>query len=142
VVIGLIALIATSRRRHRAGQADWQTRLIDAYAKGAALHDAMAAAEAPGALAAPDATARWSDIQRRADDFGQMIYALQEAAPDDQTRVRISEVLASLQAVRSAMATERTTPDDTGTMPGVVRDRLSFFMASLQQLRDPRIHPA
>jgi hypothetical protein len=101
----------------------------------------MAAAETPGAADSADATARWSDIQRRADDFSQLLYALQETAPDDQDRVRIANVLASLQAARSAMDNERSTRDGTGTMASVVRDRLSFFMASLQELREPPVRP-
>jgi hypothetical protein len=41
-------------------------RLVDAYAQGAALYDAMSVAETPGAMVADDAGARWPDIQRRA----------------------------------------------------------------------------
>ena len=37
------------------GSADLRSRLIDAYAKGSTLHDAMSVAEAPGGLAAGDA---------------------------------------------------------------------------------------
>jgi glucose/arabinose dehydrogenase len=142
VVIGLTAWIVHARRKHRAGQADWNTRLIDAYAQGAALHDAMAAAATPAGPGTAEATARWSDIQRRADDFGQMLYALQETAPDDENRLRIAAVLASLHSVRSALEAEWSTPHDTGTMSEVTRDRLSFFMSSLNELREPQVHPA
>ena len=69
VLAGLIALIARSARRRSAAAAGWRSRLVDAYAKGSALHDAMSVAEAPGGLAAADAAVRWSDIQRRADDL-------------------------------------------------------------------------
>ena len=78
VLAGLIALIARSARRRSAAAAGWRSRLVDAYAKGSALHDAMSVAEAPGGLAAADAAARWSDIQRRTDDLAQMLYALRE----------------------------------------------------------------
>jgi hypothetical protein len=47
----LIALIARSARR-RPAKAGWRSRLVNAYAKGSALHDAMSVAEAPGGLAA------------------------------------------------------------------------------------------
>jgi hypothetical protein len=141
-VIGLTAWIVHARRKHRAGQADWNTRLIDAYAQGAALHDAMAAAATPAGPGTAEATARWSDIQRRADDFGQMLYALQETAPDDENRLRIAAVLASLHSVRSALEAEWSTPHDAGTMSEVTRDRLSFFMSSLNELREPQVHPA
>jgi hypothetical protein len=139
-VIGLTAWIVHARRKHRAGQADWNTRLIDAYAQGAALHDAMAAAATPGAV---DDAARWSDIQRRADDFGQKLYALQETAPDDDNRLRIADVQASLQAARSALDAERSAPPEARMMSSqVTRDRLSYFMSSLNELREPQVHPA
>jgi hypothetical protein len=43
----------------------WRSRVIDAYAQGSALYDAMSVAGSPGALDAGDAVARWSDIPRR-----------------------------------------------------------------------------
>jgi hypothetical protein len=139
--IGLFAWIAHAHHKRGAAAADRNMQLIDAYAKGAALHDAMAAAEAPGALGSADAAARWFDIQRRADDYGQLLYALQETAPDDEERVRIANVLASLQAARSAMEAERSAGNAPGAMAGVVRDRLSLFATSLRDLREPGAGP-
>ena len=84
------------------------SRLIDAYAKGSALHDAMVVAEAQGDLASGDARARWYDIQRRAgNDLAQTLDARPEAAPDPEDQAAMGDVLASLQAVRSAMDAER-----------------------------------
>src|SRR5579875_1081391 len=141
VVIALIAWIVSAGRRRTTARADGRTRLIDAYAKGSALHDAMVAAEAPGMLSSADAAVRWSDIQRRADDFGQTLYRLRESAADEDG-VRIEAVLASLQAARSAMEAERSGQYAAGAMSDVVRDRLSSFMAALQDLREPRVRPA
>jgi hypothetical protein len=135
VVIGVIVLIARSAGRHSAAAAGWRSRVIDAYAKGSALNDAMSVAETPGALAAADASARWYDIQRRADDFTQTLYALREAAPNEDERARIADVLASLQAVRSAMDAERA-PGGAGPQhTEIVRGRLMSFEASLRALR-------
>src|ERR1700722_1297525 len=103
VVIGLIVWITHATRRRSAAAASSRSRLIDAYAKGSALHDAMSVAEAPGSFAAADSGARWADIQRRADDLTQTLYALRESVPDLDQQGRIADVLASLQAVRSAM---------------------------------------
>ena len=138
VVAGLIALIARSARRRSAATAGWRSRLIDAYAKGSALHDAMSVAEAPGGLAAGDAAARWSDIQRRADDLAQTLYALREAVPQDSAdRAKIENALASLQAVRSAMDAERA-PGGAGLeQANVVRSRLASFESSLRVLGTP-----
>lgn len=138
ILILLIVLIARSGRRRGPKPAEvWQARAADAYAKGSALHDAMRMAEAPGALVAQDAAARWADIQRRADDLGQTLYAMREAAPDEDKRMRTADVLAALQAVRSVMAAERGTDVTRVPPPDMVRSRLMAFGASLQGLRAP-----
>ena len=142
LIAGLIAWISSSRRRRTAATAARRQQLIDAYARGAALHDAMAAAEVPGALTAADAPARWYDIQRRADDYAQLLYTLRESTEDEEERVRISNVLASLQAARSAMDAERGAENADGSLTGIVRDRLAFFAAALRQLREPDVRPA
>ena len=135
VVAGVIALIVRSAGRRSAAAASWESRVIDAYAKGSALYDAMSVAETPAGLAANDAGARWSDIQRRADDFAQTLYALREAAPDEDTRAGVADTLASLQAVRSALDAERA-PGGAGPLHAqVVRDRMYAFEMALRALR-------
>jgi len=135
VLVGVIMLIVRAGGRRSAAAASWRSRVIDAYAKGSALHDAMSVAEAPGALAADDARARWSDIQRRADDLTQTLYALREAAPDEESRGAVADVLASLQAVRSAMDAERAPGRASAQQAEVARERLAFFEVSLRLLR-------
>jgi hypothetical protein len=135
ILAGLIAWIVTAGRRRSAASAGWQSRLIDAYAKGSALHDAMVVAEAQGDLASSDARARWYDIQRRADDLAQTLYALREAAPDTEDQAGIGDVLASLQAVRSAMDAERAPGGARQELAEVVRRRLYAFESSLRALR-------
>jgi len=135
VLAGLIALIARSARRRSAAAAGWRSRLVDAYAKGSALHDAMSVAEAPGGLAAADAAARWADIQRRADDLAQTLYALREAVPPDSAdRAGIDDTLASLQAARSAMDAERAPGGAGYEQAELVRSRLASFESSLRGL--------
>ena len=136
VVAILITLVTRSVRRGSAAtSADSRSGLVDAYAKGSALHDAMSVAEAPGAVAADDGGYRWADIQRRADDLAQSLYALREAVPDPADKMRVADTLTSLQAVRSAMAAERA-PGGAGPQQAeVVRDRLSAFESSLRALR-------
>jgi hypothetical protein len=138
VVAGLVALIARSARRRSAAAAGWRSRLVDAYAKGSALHDAMSVAEAPGGLAAGDAAVRWSDIQRRADDLAQTLYALREAVPQDSAdHAKIENTLGSLQAVRSAMDAERAPGGASPEQAEVVRGRLASFESSLRALGAP-----
>ena len=136
VLIGVIALIVRSARRRSASAADWRTKVIDVYADGSALLDAMRIADAHG-LAAGDgpADAQWSDIQRRADDLARALYALREQAPDDDSRARVADVLAALQAVRSAMDIERASGAPSGPGEELVRSRLAAFEASLRTLR-------
>jgi hypothetical protein len=136
-LIIIVYLIARSGRRGPKPAEVWQSRAVNAYAKGAALYDAMQQAEAPGALVAADAAARWADIQRRADDLAQTLYAMRETAPDEDKRMRTADVLAALQAVRSAMAAERGTDVSQVPPPDLVRSRLASFRASLQALREP-----
>ena len=135
ILAGLIAWIVQSSRRRSAATAGWRSRLIDAYAKGSALHDAMVVAEAQGDLASSDARARWYDIQRRADDLAQTLYALREAAPEAEDQAAIGDVLASLQAVRSAMDAERAPGGARQELAEVVRRRLYAFESSLRALR-------
>jgi hypothetical protein len=141
VLAGLIFWITHSARRRAAGAASWRSRLIDAYAKGSALHDAMSVAEAPGGLVAGDAGARWADIQRRADDLAQTLYALREADQDPADQARIADVLASLQAVRSAMDAERAPGGASPNQAEVVRSRLYAFELSLRALRGASQEP-
>ena len=135
ILAGLITWIATSGRRRKAAAAGWRSRLIDAYAKGSALHDAMSVAEVQGDLGGGDARARWYDIQRRADDLAQTLYTLREAAPDAEDQAAIADVLASLQAVRSAMDAERAAGGASPELAEVVRHRLYAFESSLRALR-------
>jgi hypothetical protein len=136
LIIIIAFLIARSRRGPKPGEI-WQSRALDAYAKGSALYDAMQLAEAPGALVAQDAAARWADIQRRADDLAQTLYAMREAAPDEDKRMRSDDVLVALQGVRSVMAAERGTDVSQVPPPDLVHSRLMSFGASLQALREP-----
>jgi hypothetical protein len=132
---GLTAWIVHASRRRSTTAANWQSRLIDVYAKGSALHDAMSVAEAPGEYAAQDAAGRWADIQRRADDLTQELYSLREAVPDDGDRARIADTLAALQAARSAMDAERAPGGAGPRQAEVVRGRLYSFEMSLRALR-------
>jgi hypothetical protein len=142
VVAGLVIWALVAHRRRSAAATDWRARVIDAYAKGSALHDAMAAAETPGALTGADAGFRWSDLQRRADDYSQLLYAMQQEAPGEIERILVADVIASLQAARSAMEAERSTGAYDSTLAGIARDRIAFFASSVNSLRAPDVRPA
>jgi hypothetical protein len=135
VIIGVLVWVFRSAGGRSAAAAAWRSTVIDAYAKGAALYDAMSVAETPAAMAAKDAGPRWFDVQRRADDLAQMLYALREAAPDETSRVRVTDALASLQAARSAMDAERAPGGADARQAEVVRSRLFNFEATLRALR-------
>lgn len=139
--IGLVAWAAAARHRRAGTAAEWQVQRVGAYATGSALHDAMAAAETPGAFGADDAALRWSDIQRRADDFGQMMHGMEQTAPSDQDRIVVANVLASLYAARSAMDAERSAGAD-GSLSRIAHARLSYFAISLDAMRQPIVRPA
>lgn len=136
VLIGATALVVRSARRRAATAADWRTKIIDVYAEGSALLDAMRIADAHG-LTAGDGTADayWSDIQRRADDLTRALYRLREEAADEEDRVRVADVLATLQAVRGAMDSERANRTASVPQEELIRSRLAAFEASLGMLR-------
>ena len=135
VLIGIIVLVARSSGRRSAAAAGWRSKVIDAYAKGSAVYDAMSVAETSAALLAVDAGARWSEIQRRADDLTQALYALREAAPADDDRARVADVLHWLQAVRSGMDAERSPGGASPRQAEIVRSRLRSFEAALRALQ-------
>ncbi len=135
VIIGLVALISQAARRRAARNRTWQAMAVDAFAKGSALHDAVYAASLPGQYGAGNAAARWADIQRRADDLTQALYALREAAPTEDERARADDVLASLQALRSATQAGDVPPG--GGYSSNLQTRLQYFQAALQALRGP-----
>jgi hypothetical protein len=139
-LLGVIAIaaviVAVLVAKRRSAAASWRAKVTGVYAKGAALHDAMSAAEASGAQATGDAAARMADIQRRADDLSQELYGLRELAPNETERQRVADVLATLQSVRSAMDAERAPGADPAQ--GVrVAGLLRSFEASLRPLRSP-----
>jgi hypothetical protein len=136
VLIGATALVVRSARRRAATAADWRTKIIDVYAEGSALLDAMRIADAHG-LTAGDGTADayWSDIQRRADDLTRALYRLREEAADEEDRVRVADVLATLQAARAAMDSERASRVASVPQEELVRSRLAAFETSLLTLR-------
>ena len=125
VLGGGIALIAYSARRRSAAAADWRTRVIDVYAEGQALHDAIWTSAGRGQSADGAASsARSSGIELRADKLTQDLYALRESAPDEVQHARIVDVLVALQAVRFAM---NASADLAG--------RLAAFQSALRGLR-------
>jgi hypothetical protein len=140
VIIGIIVAVIVARRsgRQSAVAGSWRPRVIDAYAKGAALYDAISVAERPSELAGEDRSARWYDIQHRMDDLTQELYSMRESAPDEDERARVSDVLGTLQALRSAMEAERAPGAVAASEHAeVVRSRMFAFDSALQALRPP-----
>lgn len=139
VIAGLVFIViarASSKRSAVTGR--WQAAVTDVYARGSALHDAMASVEWPGAGQAQDqAQARWVDIQSRADDLAQTLYRMRETAPDEDSRARVDGVLGALQSVRTAMDAERSRGGGT-EQNEYTRSRLYQFARSLRALHgDP-----
>ena len=127
VLGGGIALIVYSARRRSAAAAaaaDWRTKVIDVYAEGQALHDAIWTSPWRGQSADGAASPRSSGIELRADNLTQHLYTLRESAPDEVQRARIVDVLVALQAVRSAMEA-----------PADLEGRLAVFQSALRGLR-------
>ena len=113
--------------------------MIDTYAKGQALADAIRVADRPGVPGA-DAGGRWTGLQARADDLSRELYRLRESASDEGERMRVEDTLDSLRGLRSALADEQAAGGAGG--PGSpeaaqVHGRLMSFEESLRALRAP-----
>ena len=107
-LLGIILLATRSPARGRpsAAAGSWHSGAVDAYAKGAALDGAVRAAEREGVFTEA-AGIRRADLQRRADDLTEALFAVREAAPTEHRRVQVENAILSLRAVRDAMDAER-----------------------------------
>jgi hypothetical protein len=138
VAAGLIFWFARASGRRSAATAGWRSTVADAYADGAALSDAIRVADRPGAPGY--SAAHWADLQARADNLAQELYRLRESARGEDDRMRVEDTLASLRALRSAMAEEHAAGAAGG--PGSpeaaqVHSRLVAFENALRALRGP-----
>ena len=139
VLIGLIVWIARASGRRSAAASARRSAMIDTYAKGQALADAIRVADRPGAPGA-DSPGRWAGLQARADDLSRELYRLRESSSDEGERMRMEDALGSLRALRSALADEQAAGGAGG--PGSpeaaqVHGRLMAFEESLRELRAP-----
>ena len=148
IVLGALALLgiillatrSPARARPSGAAANWRSKAVDAYAKGAALDGAVRAAEREGVFTEA-AGIRWADLQRRADDLTEALFALRETAPTEHRRVQVENAIFSLRAVRDAMDAERSRGDVSPPQGGVLRSRLSALESSLNALRTPGDRP-
>ena len=122
VVLGAVLLSAAWRRSR--DRRDWTVRVLDVCTHGAALRDAVQATAARPS--GPGTDARWSDIQRDAYGLTQTLYLIRDGAPGEEERRAVDDVVFALQAVRSAVATNR---------PGLP-DQLFAYDDALRTLHD------
>jgi hypothetical protein len=143
VLLGVILLATRSpaRARPAAGAASWHSRAVDAYAKGSAFDDAVRAAERQGVFTEA-ASIRWADLQRRADDLAETLYAMREIAPAGDRLVQAEDAILSLQGVRAAMDAQRSPGDAGSQQTGILHARLAALESSLNALRVPDNPPA
>ena len=139
VLIGLIVWIARASGRRSAAASARRSAMIDTYAKGQALADAIRVADRPGVPGA-GAGGRWSGLQARADDLSRELYRLRESSSDEGERMRVEDTLGCLRALRSALADEQAAGGAGGAgspEAAQVRGRLMAFEESLGALRAP-----
>jgi hypothetical protein len=137
-LLGIILLATRSPARGRpsAGTDRWRSRAVDAYAKGAALDGAVRAAERQD-LFTEAASVRLADLQRRADDLTEALFAMRETAPTEHRRVQVENAILSLRAVRDAVDARRSPGEASAQHAGVLSARLSALESSLNALRVP-----
>ncbi|HEY3953267.1 MAG TPA: hypothetical protein VGM53_07820, partial [Streptosporangiaceae bacterium] len=141
LLIAIVAIVLIHRSRRRSAfTASWRSQAADAGAKGTALYDAISLDEFQDAWESPGAEARWVDTQRRADDLTQQLYLLRDSAPSDEDRLRVADVLASLQAVRSAMDATHTPGGPRSPQSAPMSYLLQSFGESLRMLHSPDVY--
>ena len=138
VLLGIILLATRSPARAPSSPAapGWHSRAADVYAKGAAFDGAVRAAEREGVLAEAASVQR-ADLQRRADDLTEALFAIREIAPTEHRRVQVENAIFSLRAVRDAMDEQRPPGVASPQQGGVLHSRLSVLESSLNALRVP-----
>ena len=144
VVLGALVLLAIillatrspARARPSATADRWRSRAVDAYAKGAALDSAVRSAERQD-LFTEAASVRLADLQRRADDLTEALFAMRETAPTEHRRVQVENAILSLRAVRDAVDARREPGEASARHAGVLSARLSALESSLNALRVP-----
>ena len=133
--IAAIALIVAISQVGR-GRADrrraWRTRAADAYARGTSLTGAVQGATQASQYRDPSAGARWTDVQRRAEDLTRALQTLREVAPTTYDRARVDDVLTTLSQVQSA--SQAGDPQAAARLQARLRD----FEDALQALREPQ----
>ena len=138
VLLGIILLATRSPARGRpsAAASGWRSRAVDAYAKGAAFDSAVHSAERQGVFTEASSV-QWVDLQRRADDLTEALYAMRETAPTEHRRVQVENAILSLRAVRDEMDAQRSPGGASAQRSGFLRSRLSALESSLNALRVP-----
>lgn len=136
VLLGIILWATRSPGRSSVAAGSWRSRAVDAYAKGAAFDGAVRAAERQGTFTG-GADARWNDVQRRADDLTETLYAMRETAPNEDRRAQVADTLAALQAVRYAVDAQRAPGGVGAQQSGPLHSRLFALESALNELRTP-----
>ena len=109
----------------------WLAGAIDTYEQGLALREAIR--DAARARAA-DAEARWAGIDRSVAGLDRRLHALRDAARDPEDRAGVTDALASLGQLRSAIDGRKAGQAE------VIGARMDAFEASLRRLRPPERH--
>ncbi len=145
VLLGIILLATRSPGRTRpsaaparpsAEAANWHSRAVDVYAKGAAFDGAVHTAERLD-VSSEAASVHWADLRRRADDLTGALYTMRETAPTEHRRVQVENAILSLRAVRDTLDAQRSPGDAGSQQRGVLRSQLSALESSLNTLRVP-----
>jgi hypothetical protein len=138
LVFGILGalLILFAMRREPKGPT-WQEQVLAIYSVGATYRDAVTMeVAAPAAQATPQSEARWTELDRQADELAARLHALEAAPRNEEVAAAVAQALAALGAARSATRTYRTTGQvaDAET----VRTRLQAFEQSIGVLRTVR----
>ena len=133
VLVGIIVLATRSPGRSAAA-VNWRVRAGDAYKEGGHFDSAVREGEHQGAFLDPD-SARWHDIQHRADNLTEALYILRDTARTEGRRAQVADALAALRAVRHALDAQSAPGGAAARQSGTLHSGLLALESSLNALR-------
>ncbi len=138
LLVLLIVLVGwwSSRLRSKAnGNSMWRDRATEAYANGAAIHDALAAQVSGNSTQAGPAQ---QDVEHRISELTVQLHSLELTPPDTEAAMALQDVLGALSALRWASQADvkvrvSEAPDarQLEESTALARRRLAEFQATL-----------
>jgi hypothetical protein len=132
VVLVLIAVISSVARGRSAQRRAWRAQATDAYNRGSGLFQEIQGAVQANQYRDPNAGARWSNVQARAEELTGILNRLRSSAPGEYEKAQVDNAVTALDALRAA--SQANDPAAASRLQARLRD----FEDAMQGLREER----